>query len=166
LVQSDATHPSTVLARQTFAARTLDEARGAVRKQDYTSARRWLTEAHDAGADEAGIADVNRDLTSAQDPTKRGDFVPAGLLQRTRYVEPDFPTSARTRGLSGWVDVQFTVRSDGTTADVSIAGAEPVGIFEQAATDAVKKWHYRPVVRDGQTVDQLVRVRVRFNLQQ
>jgi TonB family protein len=167
LVQSDASHPSTALARQTFAARTLDEARGAVRKQDLVSARRWLTEAHDAGADDSGIAEVNRDLANAQDPAKRApEIIPAGSLQRTRYVEPDFPTNARTRGLSGWVDVQFTIRSDGTTADVSIAGAEPVGVFEQAAMDAVKKWHYRPVVRDGQTVDQLVRIRVRFNLQQ
>jgi TonB family protein len=167
LAQSDATHPSTVLARQTFATRSLDEARGAMRKQDYVSARRWITEAHDAGADDASIADLNRDISSAQDPAKRSaDVIAAGLLQRTRYVAPDFPTNARTRGLSGWVDVQFTVRSDGTTTDVAIVGAEPVGIFEQAATEAVKKWHYRPVVRDGQTVDQLARVRVRFSLQQ
>ena len=168
LVQSDATHPSTVLARQTFAARTLDEARGAVRKQDYVSARRWVTEAHDAGAEDASIADLNRDIATGQDPAKRAsDVIAAGLAQqRTRYVAPDFPTNARTRGLSGWVDVQFTVRADGTTGDVAVVGAEPVGVFEQSATEAVRKWHYRPVVRDGQTVDQLVRVRVRFALQQ
>src|SRR5262249_4628270 len=98
LVQSDATHPSTLLARQTFAARSLDEARGAVRKQDYVSARRWVTEAHDAGADDASVADLNRDIASAQDPAKRADdFVSAGSVQRTRYVAPDFPTNARTR---------------------------------------------------------------------
>jgi TonB family protein len=168
LVQSDAAHPSTVLARQTFAARTLDEAKGAVKKQDYPAARRWLAEAHDAGADDAGIADVNRDMAGAQDAAGRrgAGFVAAGTLQRTRYVAPDFPTPARARGLSGWVDVQFTVRSDGTTGDIFIVEAEPVGIFEQSAIEAVRKWHYRPVVRDGQTVDQLARVRVRFALQQ
>jgi len=61
--------------------------------------------------------------------------------------------------------VQFTVKSDGTTTDVSIVGAQPVGVFEQSAMEAVQKWHYRPVVRNGQTVDQLARVRVRFALQ-
>jgi TonB family protein len=168
LLQSDATHPSTILARQTFAARTLDEAKGAVRKQDYVAARRWLTEAHDAGADDASIGDVNRDIAGAQDASanKTAAFVSAGVLLRTRYVAPDFPNAARARGLSGWVDVQFTVRSDGTTVDISIVAAEPVGIFEQSAMEAVRKWHYRPVVRDGQTVDQLARVRVRFALQQ
>ena len=168
LVQSDATHPSTVLARQTFATRTLDEAKGALKKQDFPTTRRWLTEAHDAGADDASIADVNRDMAGAQEAAakKPTEFVSAGALLRTRYVAPDFPNAARARGLSGWVDVQFTVRSDGTTGDVSIVAAEPVGIFEQSAMEAVRKWHYRPVVRDGQTADQLARVRVRFALQQ
>jgi TonB family protein len=167
LVQSDATHPSTVLARQTFAARTLDEARGAAQKQDFATARRWLSEAHDAGADEATVADVNRDIASAQSATKQTapQSVSAVPLQRTRYVEPDFPTAARNRGLSGWVDVQFLVKADGTTANVSIVGAQPVGVFEQSAMDAVRKWHYRPLVRNGQTVDDVITVRVRFALQ-
>ena len=167
LVQSDAAHPSTVLARQSFAARTLDEARGAIRKQDYVAARRWVTEAHDAGADDASIAEVNRDMAGAQNAAKpaAAEIVAAGTLQRTYYVAPDFPIAAATRGLTGWVDVQFTVKSDGTTTDVSIFAAEPVGIFEQSAMEAVRKWHYRPVVRNGQTVDQLARVRVRFALQ-
>ena len=167
LVQSDATHPSTLLARQSFAARTLDEARGAARKQDYVAARRWLAEAHDAGADDASIADVNRDIAGTQNSAKPAapEVVSAGSLQRTHYVAPTYPASAATRGLSGWVDVQFTVKSDGTTTDVSIVGAQPVGVFEQSAMEAVQKWHYRPVVRNGQTVDQLARVRVRFALQ-
>ncbi len=169
LVQSDATHPSTLLARQAFAARSLEEARGAAKKQDFVAAQRWLTEARDAGADDASIADINRDISSAQDapaPKRAPDLASAVALQRTYYVAPEFPTSARARGLGGWVDVQFTIKSDGTTSDPSIVGAQPVGIFEQAAVDAVRKWHYRPIVRDGQTVDQPVRVRVRFSLEQ
>ncbi len=165
LVQSDAAHPSTVLARQTYAARALDEAKGAVRRQDYAGARRWLTEAHDTGADDGSIGAVDRDIASSQDAAKHAnDFVPASAVQQTRSVAPEFPTVARTRGLSGWVDVQFTVKTDGSTGDVSIIGAEPVGIFEQSAIDAVRKWRYRPVIRDGQTVDQRVRLRVRFAL--
>ena len=80
LAQSDATHPSTVLARQTFATRTLDEARGAVRKQDYVSARRWIAEAHDAGADDASIADVTVTSPAPRSgETRRPDVVSAGL---------------------------------------------------------------------------------------
>jgi TonB family protein len=167
LVQTDATQPSTLLARQTFASRSVDEAKGAVRRQDYAGARRWLGEAHDAGADETSVGALERDISSAQDaPKPAADFVKATSLQLTRYIAPGFPTAARSRGLSGWVDVQFTVKGDGTTAEVSIIGAEPVGIFEQPALEAVRKWRYRPVVHDGQAVEQRARVRVKFSLQQ
>jgi protein TonB len=49
-------------------------------------------------------------------------------------------------------------------SDVIITGAEPVGIFEQAAVDAVKKWRYKPAQRDGHAVDQRARLRMKFAL--
>ena len=165
LVQSDATHPSTVLARQALASRTLDEAKAAVRRQDFVGARRWLAETHDAGTDDASISAVEHDMTTVQDATKRAtEIVPAGNLELARYVPPTFPVSARERGMSGWVDVQFVVKPDGLVSDVIIMGAEPVGLFEQAAVDAVKKWRYKPVERDGHAVDQRARLRMKFAL--
>lgn len=166
LVQSDATHPSTVLARQVMATRALEEAKAAVRRQDYTGAHRWLAEAHEAGVDDTSAGAVERDLTAAQDTTRHaGEFAAAGTLEQTRSSPPKFPDSARERGISGWVDVQFVVRTDGSVSDVIITAAEPVGIFEQSAVDAVRKWRYRPVIRDGQTVEQRVRLRLKFALE-
>jgi TonB family protein len=165
LAQSDATHPSTVLARQALANRTLDEAKAAVRRQDFTGARRWLAEAHEAGSDEASISAVDHDLTAAVDNTKRAsEVVSAGNLLLAHYEPPTFPVNARERGVSGWVDVQFVVKSDGLVSDVIITGAEPVGIFEQAAVDAVRKWRYKPAQRDGHAVDQRARLRMKFAL--
>ena len=79
-------------------------------------------------------------------------------------MPPTFPVSARQRGLSGWVDVQFVVQRDGLVSDVIIIGAEPVGLFEQAAVEAVRKWRYKPVERDGHAVDQRARLRMKFAL--
>ncbi len=168
LMQSDATHPSTVMAKQTFASRSLEEARAAVRRQDYTTARRWLFEAHDAGADEASVSTVDRDMVAAQTGTNRqpaSDAVPAGTLQLVHYVPPVFPAAATDKGLTGWVDVQFMIRNDGTTSDITIVGAEPVGVFEQSAMESVRKWRYKPVIRNGKAVDQAARLRLRFNLE-
>jgi protein TonB len=81
-----------------------------------------------------------------------------------KYVPPTFPITARERGSSGWVDVQFVVTPNGSVSDVIITGAEPVGLFEQAAVDAVKKWRYKPVERDGHAVDQRARLRMKFAL--
>jgi TonB family protein len=165
LVQSDATHPSTVLARQALANRTLDEARAAVRRQDYTGARRWLAEARDAGGDEASVSSVEQDMTAAQDNSRRAaEVVNAGSLELARYSSPVFPITARERGVSGWVELQFMVRADGAVSDVTIVGAEPVGIFEQAAVDAVKRWRYKPMQSDGHAVDQRARLRMKFAL--
>jgi protein TonB len=165
LLQSDATHPSTVLARQALASRTLDEAKAAARRQDFVGTRRWLAETRDAGTDDASISAVEHDMTTAQDTTKRAaEIVPAGSLVLAKYVPPTFPNAARERGMSGWVDVQFLVKPDGLVSDVIITGAEPVGLFEQAAVDAVKKWRYKPVERDGHAVDQRARLRMKFAL--
>jgi TonB family protein len=165
LVQADPSHPSTQLAKQAFAARSLDEARGAVRRQEYSVAKRWLAEAKEAGADDTSLGYVDRDITTAQNGKSGPDFVTATSLQLIRYAKPEFPTNASARGLDGWVDVQFTVKRDGTTGDIAVIGAQPVGVFEAVTIDAVRKWRYRPVMRNGQPVDQRAQQRVRFALE-
>jgi TonB family protein len=167
LVQSAPTHPATLAAQKAFAQRTLDEARSAVRGQDYAGAQRWLAEAHDAGVDAGSINAVNNDIKTAQDAAKRAsEVVLATALELTHYVPPVFPTSARARAMSGWVDVQFMVLRDGSVSDLSVVGADPAGQFEQSAMEAVRKWKYRPILRDGQPINQRARVRVRFALEQ
>jgi TonB family protein len=58
------------------------------------------------------------------------------------------------------------VKTDGSVSDLAVVGAEPAGVFEQPATEAVRKWRYRPIVRDGKPINQRARVRVRFALEQ
>ncbi|MBV9346215.1 MAG: energy transducer TonB [Gammaproteobacteria bacterium] len=45
---------------------------------------------------------------------------------------------------------------------MSVVAAEPAGVFESAAIDAVRRWRYEPVRRDGASVAQPARLRVRF----
>ena len=169
LEQSDPNHRSTLAAHQAFAARTLDEAKGALHRQDYAAAQRWLTEAHEAGVDAGSIAAINNDIKAAQaavEASKREtEVVPAASLVIVKYTPPEFPRQASEKALAGWVDVQFLVLSDGSVSDVSVVGADPVGVFETPAMDAVRKWKYQPVMRDGIPINQRARVRVRFALQ-
>ncbi len=168
LAQAEAGHPSTQLARQALGARLLEEARGAITRQDYAGARRWMSEARGVGVEESGTAALERDIIAAQNASARraDDVITASQLMLTRYVPPAYPASARERGRAGWVDLVFTVRTDGTIADVSVTGAEPAGIFEQAAMSAVRRWRYEPVRREGRTVEQRARVRIRFAIEQ
>lgn len=167
LAQAETNHPSTQLARQQLSARLLEEARNSVSLQDYAAARRWASEAREAGADASGTAAIERDIVAAQETARRADdVVAANTLARTRAVAPEYPSAARERGIEGWVDLVFTIRTDGTVGDVSVTGAEPAGIFEQAAMASVRRWRYEPVRRDGEVVEQRARLRVRFAIQQ
>jgi protein TonB len=166
LTQADADNASTQLARSAYRTRVLDEARGALKAQDFAGTRRWLGEARTAGADAADVAAVDTALTAAQAEAEQAStYVNESALTRTRYVPPQFPDLARQRGIDGWVDLQFLVGTDGGVSDVKIVGAQPAGIFEQAALEALRHWHYQPVTRSGHVVSQRARVRLRFTVQ-
>jgi len=106
-----------------------------------------------AAAVAAPAADANGASPEAQSP-----------LTRTRYVPPLYPDSARNRNIGGWVDLTFLVGPDGAVSEVAVIAAQPPGTFEQAAIDAVRRWRYQPLVRDGHAASQQARVRVRFKV--
>jgi protein TonB len=114
-----------------------------------------------AGAAPAAVAPQAPPAGSAAAPAASG-FVSASELTRTRYTQPRFPPLASEHSIEGWVDLQFLVRKDGSLGDVTVVGAEPVGVFEQSALDAVRRWRYQPIMRDGQPSEQHARIRVRF----
>jgi protein TonB len=166
LTQQAADDPATQRARSAYGARMLDEGRNALRAQDFAATRRWLAEARAVSADAAGVAALDAALGAAQDEAQHtASYVDASSLTRIRYVAPQFPDIARARNIDGWVDLQFIVGTDGAVSDVTVVGAQPVGIFEHVALDAVRQWRYQPVPRDGHTLGQHARVRLRFTVQ-
>ena len=64
---------------------------------------------------------------------------------------------------NGWVELEFTVRTDGSTADIVVTNSNPRRTFDAAARNAISQWRYKPVARDGKAVDQRVAVRIRFS---
>jgi protein TonB len=89
-------------------------------------------------------------------------WVSEATLTREHFVPPVYPQEALSRGISGWVDLEFTVTPDGSVANVVVLAAEPSGVFEQAARSALARSRYSPVQRDGEAVAQRSRIRVRF----
>jgi len=87
------------------------------------------------------------------------DLIPLSMLP------PQYPPSARIRQIEGWVDLLFTVNSDGTVSDPVIVDAEPADIFDRAASDAALRWRFRPVTEDGEAIAVLAQIRINFSLQ-
>jgi protein TonB len=78
---------------------------------------------------------------------------------------PVYPAHAKAQGVEGTVVVRYDVASDGRVVNARVDSAEPAGIFEAAALEAVRSWRYNPAIVDGQptAVDNVVS-RVRFQL--
>ena len=77
-----------------------------------------------------------------------------GMLARAvRRAEPAYPPELVDAGYEGWVRVGYTVKADGTTADVVIQDSSE-RIFEQAVLDAVRTWEFDPSMLAGRPVDQ------------
>jgi TonB family protein len=114
-------------------------------------------------AGEANPATENGQQEAAEPvPASQQAPVAVSTLNRTKYVAPRYPRAAERRNISGWVDVLFTVTTDGTVAAVEIVGSEPGATFVDAATRAVEKWEFEPVVENGQVVEKRAGVRMMF----
>ena len=68
-------------------------------------------------------------------------------------VDPVYPRRAAEVGVEGYVVVQYTVTTQGTTKDVIVIDADPKGYFERAAVRAAEKYKYKPRVINGQPVE-------------
>lgn len=79
-------------------------------------------------------------------------------------VAPPYPASAAREGIEGEVEVEFTIRADGSVTDVTILRATPPGVFEQAARRAVARWQFLPQQVDGRAVDTRARQVLEFRL--
>jgi TonB family protein len=94
-------------------------------------------------------------------PDKK-DLTNPQIIRSTR-VNPEFPVMARDKMARGKVTLQAVVREDGSTdvIDVLKSSARYCG-FEQAAIDAVRRWHYEPGRQDGKPVDVYFTIDIDF----
>lgn len=64
-------------------------------------------------------------------------------------INPDYPQRALSRGIEGWVQVQFTITEQGSVADAIVVDSDPKNIFDEAALRAISRWRYNPMVEGG-----------------
>ncbi|MBO9490099.1 energy transducer TonB [Endozoicomonas sp. G2_1] len=76
-----------------------------------------------------------------------GDYLPLS------QVAPIYPRRAQSRGIEGYVILEFTVTKTGSVKDPIVVESQPQGIFDQAAINAALKFKYKPRVIDGVAMD-------------
>jgi TonB family protein len=118
-----------------------------------------------AGLEPAAANGLKRDLTIARRQQQfLEDTAPAGELQVAKSAPAEYPRAARVAGVSGWVDLHFTVDTHGATKDIEVIAAEPVGRFENAATAALAEYEFVPFELDDVVYERRLRLRMRFEL--
>lgn len=91
-------------------------------------------------------------------------FTQDGPLVTIVRVSPTYPTSMSTRGIEGWVTVQFDVLPDGSVGNVTVIESSNRS-FERSAIQAAGRFRFKARVVDG--VPQMstgLQYRFRFEL--
>jgi protein TonB len=109
-----------------------------------------------------GSVDVNVDLNVGG----VGGFSSDGEYLPIVKVAPVYPRRAQTRGIEGYVLLEFIVTKTGAVINPVVIESDPPGIFDRAAINAALKFKYKPKVVDGEPIDVAgVRNRITFELQ-
>ncbi len=117
--------------------------------------------------DDSGFSMAAADLSVGADIGGGGFGISDGEYLPIVKVQPVYPRRALSRGMSGWVIVEFTVTEQGTVREPYVIDncawikgprAEgqcednPNSIFDRAAIQAAEKFKYKPKVIDGEPV--------------
>jgi protein TonB len=93
-----------------------------------------------------------------------GMTTPAAEFDRIVARDPVYPPDAFRNGVSGWVELEFTITEKGTVRDVVTVAAEPLGVFERSAIEALAAWQFRPRTVNGRPVAQRSSITLRFDV--
>jgi len=118
--------------------------------------------------DSAGFNMSNVDLSVSVDVGGGGFGISDGEYLPIVKVQPQYPRRALSRGLAGYVIVEFTVTAQGTVKDPFVVENcghipnarspadcvdKPNSVFDSSAMKAALKFKYKPKVIDGNPVE-------------
>jgi protein TonB len=78
-------------------------------------------------------------------------------------VPPTYPQELRKAKIEGVVTVVFVLDEDGRVEDPRVENSSRPE-FEQPALEAIRKWRFRPGMKDGQPVRTYIRIPMRFRV--
>ncbi len=77
-------------------------------------------------------------------------------------VSPDYPLLARQMKVQGAVRLQALISREGTIQELQILSGP--SILATAAREAVKQWHFKPYLQNGQPVETQANITVNFTI--
>ncbi|MEO8481231.1 MAG: TonB family protein [Acidobacteriota bacterium] len=114
----------------------------------------------------SGLSELVRPPTVPSPLPPVAPIRPGGVIKapgKIHDVVPVYPTIAKAAHVQGTVILEATIAKDGSVRDVRVLSAPQM--LDDAALTAVRQWRYTPSLLNGQPVEVLMTVTVRFALQ-
>ena len=111
-----------------------------------------------AGAPDGGRSPQGKAVNSGE----RVQLSPQTAQSVSVSVPPDYPLLARQMKVQGAVSLQALISREGTIQELQILSGP--GILAAAAREAVKQWHFKPYLQNGQPVETQARITVNFTI--
>ncbi|OOG47857.1 M56 family metallopeptidase [Rhodanobacter sp. C01] len=89
-------------------------------------------------ADLAPVQQARPVVAAAAEPDVSAGQAPIPI----RIRQPVYPNVALVGGIEGQVVIEFGLSADGDVEDPRVVSAQPAGVFDQAAIDALRAWKY------------------------
>jgi TonB family protein len=89
-----------------------------------------------------------------------------GLVQTTMLVKqtkPEYPEGARAKGIQGVVLLEGVISKEGAPLSLKVLSS-PEADLSKSAMDAVKQWRYDPTLLNGEPIEVVTTIAVRFRL--
>lgn len=75
-----------------------------------------------------------------------------------------YPPVAKKNGVKGYVLLSILVEVDGSVNQVQVLESNPSGMFDAAAMQGIRAWHFEPAKYKGETVKVWAKQKIRFDL--
>ena len=85
--------------------------------------------------------------------------------QPIRLLPPEYPCVAKEEKIEGRVFVRFVVDTDGRAQEPEVIAAEPAGVFESAALEAIALYKFEPALTNGTPVNCIAKMPIDFKLE-
>ena len=107
---------------------------------------------------------LKRTPPSTEAPTRLNVSSGVQEAQIVHRVVPVYPPLARQARIQGTVQFTAVIAANGSIESLQLVSGHP--LLVRAAYEAVREWRYRPTYLNGQPVEVLTQIAVRFNLSQ
>jgi periplasmic protein TonB len=140
----------------------LDRARAASEAGDIDKAEALLQKAGSLGAspDVDALNDKIRQRKAAGDLLQ----MPEQSLTRLNKLDVEYPMRPLQNKIEGWVEISYTVGTDGSVSNIKIVNAAPARTFEASASRAVSRLRYQPVIQGGKAISVGTQLRIVYRV--